>query len=260
MGRGASDKNQTGTRRRAGVTASAKLNTADIYSASGSRELMLRIKEALAAAGLPRTSTMTGGEITGLTSTYGSTGFSVRPDEDGKKLNFNVVISGEAAGVRYRHFEELQGDDVVELHEPVDPEILYPKITAVFKEIGLEPMEIAESGYQLMWDDDIEYKVVTRRPRRNKKAEGEAIRGLAANASYRAPARFRASKDQRDRERAANQAYQQLRAVPPALLTEHLSSTQLAHFSRRARDSYDGEAGFWAKLHRDRLRVEYPIN
>lgn len=116
------------------------------------------IHAALQAAGLERTSRYNGGEIVGWTESLGSTGFSVREMEDGK-VSWHVVISGKPH-LSYRTYRD--GED--ELHEPVDPERLCPRIGAVLKSIGLDVDKVSYGGHQTMWDDDVEYDVVTARP------------------------------------------------------------------------------------------------
>jgi hypothetical protein len=116
------------------------------------------IHAALAAAGMPRTSRMNGGEIVGWTTSLGSTGFSVRENGDGL-LHWHVVVSGKPL-LSYREYRD--GDD--DLHEPIDPERLDAPIRAVFEAQGLEVRSVGCSGHQTMWDDDVDYTVVTTRP------------------------------------------------------------------------------------------------
>ena len=130
------------------------------------KDYMRRVKEALAEAGLPRTSGFNGGELTGWTRIYGSTGFSIRlDDEDPNAVVFNVVISGKAAGLDYKKWNECEGDEVIRLHKPIRPESLYPKIRRTFESLGVTVLGVAESGYQMHWDDDVEYSVTAVRPR-----------------------------------------------------------------------------------------------
>lgn len=130
------------------------------------------IKDALAAAGLPRTSRLAGGELTGVTTAYGSTGFSVRrmtkPGisvmqyvEGG--LDWHVVISGKVAGMRYEREAILVGDDaeVTEVPAYGEGERMAPKVAAVFQSLGLTVHEARCTGWQTYWDDDVYFNVVT---------------------------------------------------------------------------------------------------
>ena len=121
--------------------------------------MMLHIKEALDRAGLGRTSRYAGGEITGLTTAYGSTGFSVRLDSDGT-WDIHVVLSGEAAGLSYRHYKKYDSEgDCRNMHEPENAAILCPRIQAVFEELGFSVQAVRCSGWQSHWDDDVDYNV-----------------------------------------------------------------------------------------------------
>ncbi len=121
-------------------------------------EAVTAIRDAMAAAGLPRTSRYAGGELTGWTEARGSTGFSVREDQGGH-LSWHVVVSGRPH-MRYRSYRS-DGDD---LHEPIAPERLNPRIQAVFEGLGMEVLAVRYGGHQTMWDDDVEYDVVTTPP------------------------------------------------------------------------------------------------
>jgi hypothetical protein len=119
------------------------------------------VKDALANAGLPRTSKYNGGEITGETESIGSTGFSFRR-EDGKRY-WNIVISGKNAGVKYKDKRSIDpsSDEVPTLHVPVNADILISDIKQVFRKLGYNPTSIRLSGWSEMWDDDLNYEVIT---------------------------------------------------------------------------------------------------
>jgi hypothetical protein len=121
-------------------------------------EATTAIHGGLAAAGLSRDSPYTGGEIVGWTEAYGSTGFSVR-EEGGGRLAWHVVVSGRAH-LEYDEYKE-DGDG---LHRPVHPEGLCPRIGTVFEAEGLVVISVRCSGHQTMWDDDVNYEIVTARP------------------------------------------------------------------------------------------------
>ena len=145
------------------------------WTTSGSKEFMQAVKDNLAKVGLPRTSTLNGGAITGYTTHSGSTGYSVaflRPEyakmyevsQERQLLNFHVVVSGEAAGLKYEPDyswdDDADYDDEPEYHKPVNPELLEPKIKAVFESMGIKVILVKVSGWQTHWDDDIEYTVL----------------------------------------------------------------------------------------------------
>lgn len=117
-------------------------------------EAVTLVKQALADAGMPRTSRMNGGELTGWTTNCGSTGFSIREAEGGDLL-WHIVLSGKPL-LDYRHTEDG--------HQPIRPEVLFSRLHHVFTSLGLAVLDVRLSGYQEMWDDDVEYTVVTKRP------------------------------------------------------------------------------------------------
>lgn len=121
-------------------------------------EATTEIHAELAAAGLSRNSPYGGGEIVGWTEALGSTGFSVREAGDGM-LAWHVVISGRTH-LEYEEYEN-DGDD---LHQPVNPELLCPLIRTVFEAKGLDVLSLRYSGHQTMWDDDVNYEIMTGRP------------------------------------------------------------------------------------------------
>lgn len=117
-------------------------------------EAVTRVKKALEEAGLPRTSKYNGGELTGWTTHFGSTGFSVRLQASGL-LCWHMVISGKP------HLEYRQVDD---LERPVKPEKLNGRIQAALHQVGLEVQEVRCTCWQTMWDDDVDYEVMTAYP------------------------------------------------------------------------------------------------
>src|ERR1700730_18374565 len=101
------------------------------------KEWAAAVKEALAAAGMPRTSEYNGGELTGWTTVFGSTGFSLRLTEKGQ-VEWHVVVSGKPL-LAYREYVLPwgRGDEIQRCHSPIDPEKLCPRIKAVFEGLGL---------------------------------------------------------------------------------------------------------------------------
>lgn len=126
------------------------------------------IKNALAEAGMPRTSTLNGGEVTGWTQAYGATGFSLRAgrgrrDIDGLpegQVDWHIVISGKPL-LRYREYRD---EDDGTYHLPINPESLNPRIRQVFEALGMTVHKVSCGGHQSVWDDDVSYNVVTDEP------------------------------------------------------------------------------------------------
>ena len=113
------------------------------------------IRDALQAIGLPRTSTLNGGEVTGWTTHLGSTGFSVRQDSKSGLLQWHVVVSGRP------HMSYDEDDDG---HSPSRPEILCPRIQKLFEELGMKVDSVKATSWQTAWDDDIGYAIYTDQP------------------------------------------------------------------------------------------------
>ncbi len=127
---------------------------------SGMRAV-LGVRAAMEAAGLGRTSRLNGGEVAGWieANRYGSTGFSVAPSgTDGTR--WHVVVSGRPH-LRYVTFHDRDG---TELTEPDDPAKLCPRVRRVFETLGLAVRDVRATGWQTMWDDDVDFEVETDRP------------------------------------------------------------------------------------------------
>jgi hypothetical protein len=140
--------------------------------------LATKVRDALAAAGVPRTSRHAGGEVRGLIDPnhHGSVGFAVREYPD--RLEFHVVVSGKPAGMRYRRWSESQDNgDSIDLHEPTNPMTAEPKIRAAFAAAGLNVREVRHTGHQMHWDDDVDFEVVTAKPGRGKADPGSGRPG-----------------------------------------------------------------------------------
>lgn len=120
------------------------------------------VRDALASAGLGRTSRLNGGELTGWTTHMGATGFSLRETTSGQ-IDWHIVISGRAH-LRYQLYKDCRDDEIYELHEPQNPQVLEPRIVEVFTRLGLTVHGILCTGWQTMWDDDVDYNVLTDRP------------------------------------------------------------------------------------------------
>lgn len=140
------------------------------------KDAVLTLKEKLEKAGLGRLSTFGGGEIRGWTRAMGSTGFSVAPARSWKngvstdipdEVDWHIVVSGKNAGLRYREYEEWHGErqGVMRMHDPIDPNSINPRIKKVFESLGMEVKEVKNTGHQLHWDDDVDYNIITKRPK-----------------------------------------------------------------------------------------------
>jgi hypothetical protein len=216
---------------------------------------MRTIKDAMREAGLPHVpaessqgpSVLGRGQLTGLTTATGSTGFSVRPDTDA--LNFNVVVSGRSAGIEYSPVEKVRGGELITLMQPVNAEILYPRITEVFQGLSFGVREVEKASVQLMWADDIDYVITTDPLPSSARQEHDLISEMVELASYEVPA-FGTEKDL-ERSRTARAIYYALHAVPPATLAEHLDESQVKHLIRRARrEGAAGEHEHWLNVQR----------
>lgn len=113
------------------------------------------IHDAMQAIGLPRTSTLTGGEITGWTTNLGSTGFSMRHDNRTGLLQWHVVVSGRA---------HMSYDEDDHGYHPTRPEMLCPRIQEMFEALAMKVTSVKATGWQTAWDDDISYEVYTSHP------------------------------------------------------------------------------------------------
>lgn len=135
------------------------------------------IREALAKAGMPRTSTLAGAKNQGwLPPNHGSHDYSakqdVRWDTSGRTskmipldaVRVSVVISGKAAGLEYEEWGEYDSvGDYRDMHKPVDREKLNGRIRRVFTKLGYKVKKIESRGYQMHWDDDVDYEIVIAR-------------------------------------------------------------------------------------------------
>ncbi len=127
-------------------------------STLGGKQAAYYLRMALASLGLVRTSTMNGAELTGWTTSFGSTGFSIRNNDD-DSITWHIVISGKP----HLEYEEYEQDDD-ELHRPLNATSLVPKIQDAFALLDLEPRLIHKTGHQTMWDDDVSFEVITTKP------------------------------------------------------------------------------------------------
>jgi hypothetical protein len=120
--------------------------------------LVGHVRTALAEAGLPRNSQLSGGALAGLIepNQFGSTGFSVKI-VGAERLEFNVVVSGKPH-LRYIRQGGEGGS------EPHEPERLAPRVKQVFESLGFTVQSVHVGGWQTTWDDDVDYVVVTDYP------------------------------------------------------------------------------------------------
>lgn len=126
----------------------------------------LAIQHAMAEAGLGRTSTLNGGEINGWIEAhyYRSHGFGVKQDNKHPgQLDWSVVVSGKPH-LRYEENRYFDGDEPMTSNDPINQEILYPKIKKVFESLGIVVHQVEYTGHQTMWDDDVNYNIRTSHP------------------------------------------------------------------------------------------------
>ena len=124
-------------------------------------DAVIQLKDALAAAGLPRTSTLNGGDLRGWTRCCGSTGFSIRLE--GERIVWHLVISGRPH-LTYRNEVIGHGESSFEGYAPLNPEKLAPRIAAVFATLGMKALNVKANCWSNAWDDDVGYEVETERP------------------------------------------------------------------------------------------------
>ena len=125
---------------------------------NGGKDFSEWTQKVLSENGMPRTSSLAGGEVRGITTSYGSTGFSIR-SEDETTADVHVVISGKTAGIRYIETENEYGDFEEQKPNPQDCTRTAEKIKELFKSKGLEVEEVSCTGYQMQWDDDIDFNI-----------------------------------------------------------------------------------------------------
>lgn len=137
----------------------------------GGKTAALRVRQALAQAGLKRASCLNGENLAGWipANHFGATGFSVKVNPDNpQQVIWHVVVSGKPH-LQYEEEEENQGTyddpDYITLHHPVKPNALNGVIKKALTEtLGLDVVKVRYSGHQTNWDDDVEYDVITARP------------------------------------------------------------------------------------------------
>jgi hypothetical protein len=97
------------------------------------------------------------------------TGFSLR--QVGEHVEAMVFVD-ERAGLNQRHYTD---DDGTELHEPVDPERIEPKIARILGDAGLEVRSVSYAGHQGLWDETVHYRAAFRDAR--NRSSGSKTKG-----------------------------------------------------------------------------------
>lgn len=146
------------------------------------------VRREMHKAGLGRTSTMSGGGITGWTSNLGMTGFSVRRHRETDAVVWNVVVSGKA---HLAYERDPAGDP--DLQRPVRPENLVPAVRTVFQDMGMQVSAVEVVGWSGMWDDDVDYAILTNWPEWlefGNVPEPPMAEGLRAIATFTTGSRF----------------------------------------------------------------------
>lgn len=123
------------------------------------KNLALRMAAEMHAAGLSRNGSMTGGEISGVVTSTGSVGFAFGPSyRHPDMVEAHVVLSGKAAGLRYSQDENGE-------HSPNDPATVRDKIRDVLtSKLGMDVQEVRQTGFQRVFDDDVDYTALVRPP------------------------------------------------------------------------------------------------
>jgi len=141
------------------------------------RAAVQTVMDALKSKGLYRVeSSLRGGELTGWTNASGSTGQSVKVWTKYKKgegthmpdfVDWHITLSGKTIGLSYDNRTEWEeGRGAMSMHVPIHPESVLPKINYVFEKIlGLKVKESRSSGWQEHWDDDVDFNIITKRPK-----------------------------------------------------------------------------------------------
>jgi hypothetical protein len=125
-------------------------------------QAVTELKEALAQAGFGRTSTLNGAELKGWTKAFGSTGFSIRQQDDGT-LQWHIVLSGKPH-FQYRKYKHHSNGETYSYHEPLNTDRIVPALKAVLEGMGIPVTSIRCTGHQLMWDDDVDFSIVGAHP------------------------------------------------------------------------------------------------
>ena len=130
---------------------------------------LIAVRAALAGQGLHHPGDRGGDTIRGWSprNVWDTISTNIGLNPDGL-LNWNVEISGKGhlqyeTWTEPRHDETDQGE-TIDLHEPVNPESLIPRIVQAFQSLGIDVRDAAYSGHQSHWDDGVSYRVTTSHP------------------------------------------------------------------------------------------------
>jgi hypothetical protein len=125
----------------------------------------LAVQHALDEAGLKRTSKDNGAATNGWIAAhyYRAYGFGVKEAKEPGMLDWSVVISGEPH-MKYEENEYLSNGERMTSNDPVNPEVLFPRIKKVFEGLGIEVAKVEKTGHQTMWNDDVSYNITSKPP------------------------------------------------------------------------------------------------
>lgn len=128
---------------------------------------LLAVTDALARQGLVNREDPFGSRVKGWSphNVIDSTTTNIGVERDGS-LRWHFEVSGKPH-LRYRNWTEEKDNDqgeTLDLHEPLHPERLLPRIRAAFRETGIEVTDARYRGHQGHWDDGVNYEVTSPHP------------------------------------------------------------------------------------------------
>lgn len=69
------------------------------------------------------------------------------------------VFVDEKAGLHQQHYREVFDTQVLELHDPIAPKRIEPRIERILHESGLDVRTVSYAGHQALWDNTVHYRV-----------------------------------------------------------------------------------------------------
>ncbi len=146
----------------------------DVVRQKTALEMAGELQRALVAAGLARVPVDADGSVVGWETAGGTSCFSLRPARLGQ-IDWRLVVSGKPL-LNYRFFEVYRDGLCFDAHQPINPEVLIPRIRSVFLNLGLVVRKVRVSGYSPAGNDDVSFNVVTDHPKWIERAPAAACR------------------------------------------------------------------------------------
>lgn len=162
-GKGSGNYGHAGRPGKIGGSGSGTSSTSNIQSlpplnANEGKDLVSAIQATMEAAGLVRESPYAGGENLGqIPTNHYRGGYWVK--DTGSGYDFGITLSGKKNGVRYDKSRDRRTGNTI--HNPINPEAPYSKITAAMQSIGFKVNKVQVRAHQTSWDDDIDYTIST---------------------------------------------------------------------------------------------------